>query len=198
MGIYCILADMHITQTTTALSRSEWRTWLEQHHATEREVWLVYQKKETGRPSITYPESLEEALCFGWIDSLIQKIDAEKYARKFNPRRPGSKWSDLNKHLVAKLVSAGRMTAAGLAVVDFPLPDAGAPRPKRSALPLPEWLKAALMTSPVAWKNFNHLPPSHRREYIGWISQAKREQTRQRRIAQAIVRLEKNETLGLK
>ncbi len=143
-------------------------------------------------------KSLEEALCFGWIDSLIQKIDEEKYARKFNPRRPGSKWSELNKHLVAKLVKEGRMTEAGLATVDFNLPEADMPRPKRAELPLPDWLKAGLMTSPKAWENFNSLPPSHRRNYIGWISDAKKEETRQRRIREAIERLEKNERLGMK
>jgi uncharacterized protein YdeI (YjbR/CyaY-like superfamily) len=95
-----------------------------------------------------YLESLEEALCFGWIDSLIQKIDDEKFARKFNPRRAGSKWSELNKHLVAKLVKEGRMTGAGLATMDFTLPEADAMRPKRPALPLPDWLKAGLMISP--------------------------------------------------
>jgi len=189
---------MEITKTAYAASRTEWRVWLEQHHATETEVWLVYYKKGCGKPSVTYLESLEEALCFGWIDSLIQKIDDEKYARKFNPRRTGSKWSDLNKHLVAKLVKEGRMTGAGLAVVDFTLPKADTPRPKRPELPLPDWLKAGLMISPKAWENFNRLPPSHRREYIGWISDAKREETRQRRIREAIERLEKNETLGLK
>jgi uncharacterized protein YdeI (YjbR/CyaY-like superfamily) len=198
LAICCILAAMQMTQTTSAASRAEWRAWLEKHHATETEVWLIFPKRGSDKPSVTYPESLEEALCFGWIDSLIQKIDAEKYARKFNPRRPGSKWSELNKHLVAKLVSEGRMTAAGLAMVDFPLPAANAPRPKRPDLPLPDWLKAGLMTSPAAWNNFNRLPPSHRRNYIGWISDAKKEETRQRRIWQAITMLEKNERLGLK
>ena len=189
---------MEITKTTNAANRIEWRAWLEQHYATETEVWLVYNKKGCGKPSATYLESLEEALCSGWIDSIIQRIDDEKYARKFNPRRAGSKWSELNKHLVAKLVREGSMTVAGLAKVDFTLPEADAPRPKRPELPLPEWLRAGLMTSPNAWKIFNALPPSHRREYIGWISDAKKEETRQRRTREAIERLEKNETLGLK
>ena len=189
---------MEMNKTTSAANRSEWRAWLEKHHSTEREVWLIYYKKDCIKPSVTYLESLEEALCFGWIDSLIQKIDEEKYARKFNPRRPGSKWSELNKHLVAKLVREGRMTGAGLAKVDFSLPEAGGPPPKRPELPLPDWLKAGLMTSPKAWENFNSLPPSRRRNYIGWISDAKKEETRQRRIREAIERLEKNERLGMK
>ncbi len=189
---------MEITKSTTASNRSEWRKWLEIHHDTETEVWLVYTKKGAEQPSVTYLESLEEALCFGWIDSLIQRIDDEKYARKFNPRRAGSKWSELNKHLVAKLVNEGLMTEAGLAKVDFTLPEADAPRPKRPALPLPDWLKAGLMTSRQAWENFNRLPPTHKRTYIGWISDAKREETRQRRMREAIRMLEKNERLGMK
>lgn len=196
--ICCILANMEITKTAYATNRAEWRAWLEKHHATEKEIWLVYYKKGAGKPSATYMESLEEALCFGWIDSLIQKIDEEKYARKFNPRRAGSKWSELNKHLVAKLVKEGRMTEAGLAKVDFSLPAAEAARPKRTPLPLPDWLKTGLMTSPKAWENFICLPPSHRRNYIGWISDAKKEETRQRRIQEAIQMLEKNQKLGLR
>jgi uncharacterized protein YdeI (YjbR/CyaY-like superfamily) len=189
---------MEMTKTTSAANRSEWRAWLEQHHATETEVWLVYYKKGCGKLSVTYLESLEEALCFGWIDSLIHKIDEEKYARKFNPRRPGSQWSELNKQLVAKLVKEGRLTGAGLATVDFSLPETDVPRAKRPELPLPDWLKTGLMTSPKAWENFSKLPPSHRRNYIAWISDAKREETRQRRIREAIRMLEKNERLGMK
>jgi len=189
---------MKITQTFHAPNRVAWRDWLAEHGNQASEVWLVYYKAGTGKSSISYNESLEEALCFGWVDSIIQKIDEEKYARKFTPRKAGSKWSELNKHLVAKLVQEGHMREAGLTKVDFPLSEAPAARPKRPELPLPDWLKAGLMTSPKAWENFNKLPPSHRRNYIGWISEAKKEETRQRRIQEAIGRLEKNETLGLK
>jgi uncharacterized protein YdeI (YjbR/CyaY-like superfamily) len=189
---------MKITQTFTAPDRASWHKWLAEHGNKESEVWLIYFKAGTGKPSISYNDSLEEALCFGWVDSIIQKIDEEKYARKFTPRKAGSKWSELNKHLVAKLVQEGRMTEAGLAKMDFPLHEAQTSRPKRSELSLPDWLKAGLMTSPKAWENFSTLAPSHRRNYIGWISDAKRAETRQRRIQEAIGRLEKNETLGLK
>ena len=189
---------MKITQTFTAPDRATWREWLAEHGMSEKEVWLIYYKAGTSKPTISYEESLEEALCYGWVDSLIQKIDEEKYARKFTPRKPGSKWSELNKHLVAKLVKEGRMTEAGLAKVEFLIEEAASTRPKRPELPLPEWLKAGLMTSPKAWENFQRLAPSHQRNYIGWVSDAKREETRQKRIQEAIARLEKNETLGLK
>ncbi len=188
---------MKITQTFTAPDRESWRKWLEEHGGTEAEVWLVYSKAGSGRKTISYPESLEEALCFGWVDSIIQKIDDESYARKFTPRRAGSKWSELNKHLVAKLVKEGRMTETGLAKVDFALDEAPKARPKRPPLPLPEWLKEALMEHPAAWEGFQKLPPSHQRNYIGWISDAKREETRQKRIRYAIERLEQGLPLGL-
>ncbi|HVM71379.1 MAG TPA: hypothetical protein VMT91_06440, partial [Anaerolineales bacterium] len=87
---------MKITQTFSAPDRATWRNWLAEHGASEREVWLVYYKAGTGLPTISYQDSLEEALCYGWVDSIIQKIDEEKYARKFTPRKPGSKWSELN------------------------------------------------------------------------------------------------------
>jgi uncharacterized protein YdeI (YjbR/CyaY-like superfamily) len=189
---------MKITQTFMAPDRATWRDWLAGHGASETEVWLVYYKAVTGEPTISYQASLEEALCFGWVDSLIQKIDEQKYARKFTPRKPGSKWSELNKHLVAKLIKEGRMTEAGLAKVGFSLEEAPSARPKRPELPLPDWLKEGLMASPQAWENFSRLPPSHQRNYILWISDARREETRQRRIMEAIGRLEKNERLGLK
>ncbi len=189
---------MKITQTFHAPDRAAWREWLAEHGVEESEVWLVYYKAGSSKTSISYQDSLEEALCFGWIDSIIQKIDEEKYARKFNPRRKGSKWSELNKHLVAKLVQEGRMTEAGLAKVEFDLTKAQPARPKRPTLPLPDWLKEGLMTSPTAWENFQKLAPSHQRNYIGWISDAKKEETRQRRIQEAITRLERNETLGIK
>jgi len=189
---------MKITQTFSAPDRATWRNWLAEHGASEREVWLVYYKAGTGLPTISYQDSLEEALCYGWVDSIIQKIDEEKYARKFTPRKPGSKWSELNKHLVAKLIKEGRMTEAGLAKVDFPLEQAPSRRPSRPALPVPDWLQEGLMASPPAWENFSKLPPSHKRNYILWISDAKREETRQKRIREAIGRLEKNERLGLK
>ena len=165
---------MKMPLTFHAPDRAAWREWLAEHGEQEREVWLVHYKAGTGRTGISYNDSLEEALCFGWVDSLIQKIDDQKYARKFTPRRAGSRWSELNKHLVAKLVREGRMTEAGLAKVDFPLNEAAVSRPKRPSLPLPDWLKAGLMTSPIAWENFSNLPPSQRRNYIGWISDARR------------------------
>ena len=130
---------MKITQTFHAPDRATWRAWLAENGHNTREIWLVYYRVGTGRPSISYANSLEEALCFGWVDSIIQKIDEEKYARKFTPRKAGSKWSELNKHLVAKLIQEGRVTEAGLARVDFPDPGS-AGCPSKTSRPAPAGL----------------------------------------------------------
>jgi len=141
---------MEITNTHDVSKRDEWRSWLEEHHARTKEVWLVYYRASTGQSSLNYNDSVEEALCFGWIDSIIKKIDHEKYARKFTPRRAGSKWSASNKHRVLRMIEAGLMTPAGMDKVDFALgevkekydPGIGKPLP-----PLSEELKRTIMES---------------------------------------------------
>jgi uncharacterized protein YdeI (YjbR/CyaY-like superfamily) len=188
---------MDITRTFTAPDRAAWRTWLTGHASTDTEIWLVYFKKHTGKPTVSYLDSLEEALCFGWVDSLIQKIDDDRYARKFTPRKTGSEWSKVNQRLAAKLIREGRMTEAGLARVDFSLAEVEPPRQRPVDMPPPGWLKTGLRTSPLAWENFEKLPPSHQRRYIAWISDAKREETRRKRIREAIALLEGNKRLGI-
>src|SRR5512146_285958 len=114
---------MKMNQTLVAQNRQEWRAWLEQHYQSESEVWLIFSKSHTGQACVSYDDSVEEALCFGWIDSIIQKIDEDRYARKFTPRRLGSEWSPSNKRRIAKLIQEGRMTKFGLAVVTYPHPE---------------------------------------------------------------------------
>src|SRR5438309_6482273 len=109
---------MEITKTLYVTNRDDWRAWLEEHHATEPEVWLIFYRKASGRPRIPYDEAVEEALCFGWIDSLVKRIDDDKFAQKFTPRRDRSKWSALNIRRVRNLIEEGRMTEAGLAKFD--------------------------------------------------------------------------------
>jgi uncharacterized protein YdeI (YjbR/CyaY-like superfamily) len=188
---------MDMTRTFTAPDRAAWRTWLAGHASTDVEIWLVYFKKHTGKRTVSYLDSLEEALCFGWVDSLIQRIDDDRYARKFTPRKTGSEWSEVNRRLAAKLIREGLMTEAGLARVDFSLPEVEPARQRPAEMPMPGWLKAGLRTSPLAWENFEKLPPSHQRRYTAWISDAKREETRQKRIREAIALLEGNKRLGI-
>ena len=120
---------MALTRTFYAKDRAEWRAWLETNHTLETEIWLLFYKRHTGKPRVAYPDAVEEALCFGWIDSTIRRVDDATYAQRFTPRRPGSSWSELNKRRVSRLVQEGRMTKAGLAKVDFALPDPDSPRP---------------------------------------------------------------------
>jgi uncharacterized protein YdeI (YjbR/CyaY-like superfamily) len=110
---------MEITrQPLRAATPQEWRDWLQANHAAAKEVWLVISKKHAGTPSVTYEEATEEALCFGWVDSFMKRVDEEKYVLRYSPRRKGSKWSEINKKRVTKLIEQGRMTQAGIAKID--------------------------------------------------------------------------------
>src|SRR5947209_19674397 len=114
---------MKISETLHITNRDDWRAWLVKNHETEKEVWLVYYKKHTGQPRIPYDDAVEEALCFGWIDSIVKRIDGEKFAQKFTPRQDCTRWSALNRRRVRKLIQAGRMTEAGLTKIDLTAPD---------------------------------------------------------------------------
>lgn len=181
-------------------NRREWRSWLEKNHAVEKEVWLVYFKKHTGKQSIPYDDAVEEALCFGWIDSIVKKIDEERYSRKFTPRKTNSKWSELNKKRVKKMIAQGQMTEHGLVKINeakrtglWDKPD----RPQIS-LEVPEELEQALAKNPQARAFFEQLAPSYREHFIGWITTAKRQATKDRRIKEAVNLLQQGKKLGLK
>jgi len=190
---------MAISKTLHVTSRDEWRAWLANHHESETEVWLISYKKQSGQPRIPYDHAVEEALCFGWIDSIVKRIDDEKFAQKFTPRRDCTKWSALNKRRVRKLIREGRMTEAGRAKIDLAvLDEEPQAKQKKGDLDLPRFVKQALIASPRAWEHFQSLAPSYRRNCIGWIMDAKREETRQRRLREAVSLLEQNKKLGLK
>lgn len=190
---------MEIKQSLVLTNPQEWRAWLAQNHASQREVWLIFYKQHTGQPSITYADALDEALCFGWIDSIIQKVDGERYARKFTPRTNTAKWSEVNLRRVAVLVKEGRMTPAGLEKLREaqPIPPE-APRVKPAPFEIPPEVEQALRSNPQAWQNFNKLPPSHRKRYLGWVLSAKRPETLQKRLQEVIDVLEKDQPLGMK
>lgn len=176
-------------------TRAAWRRWLAAHHDRESEVWLVYAKVHTGKRRIAYVEAVEEALCFGWIDSIVRRLDDDRYAQKYTPRRAGSRWSKLNRARFQRMVEEGRMMAAGLAVAP---PAADDTPPRLGAGDVPPYVETALRQDVRAWENFCALPPSHRKNYLRWIDEAKREETRQRRLAEAIEKLRRNERLGMK
>jgi uncharacterized protein YdeI (YjbR/CyaY-like superfamily) len=183
---------MEIRKTLYVATRDAWRTWLTTHHESESEVWLIYYKQQSGRPRIPYDDAVEEALCFGWIDSIVKRIDDEKFAQKFTPRRNTSKWSELNKRRLRKLIRDGRMTDAGLARIDAATLGEAKGKPSKGGDDIPGFVRQALQSNAKAWKNFQALTPSRRAAYVRLITDAKQEATRQRRLREAIARLEQN------
>lgn len=176
-------------------SRKQWRQWLAAHHASSPGVWLVYHKDHTGVTSIPYDDSVCEALCFGWVDSLIQRLDERRYARKFTPRKPASKWSDSNRRRWSELKAAGLLHAAGLAAA--PTANTYAPPPQAPA-ELPADIAVAFRAHAKAWNFFQALAPTHRRYFVLWIHSAKRPETRQKRIRESVALLAAGKKLGLK
>ncbi len=176
-------------------TRREWRRWLGEHHDSDSEIWLIFHKRHAGVRSLTYNDAVEEALCYGWIDSVVRRLDDARYARKFTPRNAGSKWSSANRRRYADLELRGLVAAPGLKRA--PTNQSGdAPRPSLSEIP--SYIKQALRANPRAWKCFEQLAPSYRRAYIGWIDSAKREQTKVRRLREALSLLAAGKKLGLK
>ncbi len=191
---------MKLAPSAHCTSREEWRDWLQEHHASRGEVWLHYFKKHTGKPSISYRDSVEEALCFGWIDGLKRRVDDERYAHRFTPRKEKSKWSPLNIRLAQEMIAQGKMTEAGLAAFNKRIAYEEEFLEKRDKveLPAPEKFKKALQANPIALKNFKALAPGYRKQFIGWITSAKREETRSKRTIEAVHLLEQNKKLGMK
>jgi uncharacterized protein YdeI (YjbR/CyaY-like superfamily) len=168
-------------------SRAAWRAWLKEHHSTSTGVWLVYAKKHTGIPSLTYADAVEEALCFGWIDSLLHPIDDSFYRQVFTPRKPKSAWSAVNRQRVERLIEGGSMTAAGLALVTLAKKTGRwEAHAKSESLTLPPDLKRALAASPAAKKNWPTYTESQRKMFLYSVHGAKRPETRARRVARVI------------
>lgn len=182
-------------KTFTAAGIEQWRHWLAEHHDSGAEVWLVFPKRHTGLPSVSYAEALDEALCFGWIDSLVRRLDEARYARKFTPRKPDSRWSDTNRKRWAELAAAGRLRPAGLERA--PTDRTYEPRPRMPST-VPRYIRDALRRRPAARDRFERLPPSERRRYLGWIHSARRPETKARRLEEAIRLLSMGRPLGLK
>lgn len=189
-----------MSEELLVVDRSDWRKWLSRNHATMKVVWLVYFKKHTGNPGIPYEDSVEEALCFGWIDSLVKRVDDEKYIRKFSPRKTGSTWSETNKKRAEKMIAEGKMTEAGMVKVEEAKKSGEWFRktPSKKELVVPPFIQEALNGNQKAKENFNRLAPTYKRHYIGWITSAKREETRVRRLEESLELLEQNKKLGLK
>ena len=168
-------------------SSADFRKWLERHHATAQELWVGYYKKDSGKPSITWPESVDEALCFGWIDGLRKRVDATSYKIRFTPRRPRSIWSAVNIRRAEELIKAGRMQPAGLKAFEARTEDRSRVYSyEQKDEPLDEQYARQLRANKQAWKFFQAQPPGYRKMMTRWIVSAKKEETRQKRLAQLI------------
>jgi uncharacterized protein YdeI (YjbR/CyaY-like superfamily) len=182
-------------------TRSQWRKWLDQNHDKDTNgIWLVFYKKTTGRPSIGYDAAVEEALCFGWIDSIIKRIDDSKYCRKFTPRKNDSRWSKSNRKRVERIIKEGRMTEFGLAKIEAAKRSGNWGRDSGLIIPstIPEELSIALSRNKKASDFFEKLAPTYRKHFIGWIMTAKRPSTKASRLKESLALLARGEKLGLK
>lgn len=181
--------------------RAAWRAWLQDNHDSEPDgVWLVYYKPHTNKPCVPYDDSVCEALCFGWVDSLIRKLDEDRYARKFTPRKPDSHWSESNRARVEALIEQGLMTAAGMALVEAARAsgrwlDDG--RPEVDDRPC-QAFRDALAANRDAAAHYDGLTPAQQRQFNLWINTAKKPETRANRLAESIRLLNRGEKLGMK
>ena len=177
-------------ETLYVKDRREWRAWLRKHGATCQEIWLVYCKKNSGKPSVPYDHAVEEALCYGWIDGQTRALDDLRYLPRFTPRRPGSNWAPSNLKRVKRLIAEGRMTRAGLKVFNVP---------RKTAPPLPTQMPRELekffKTQAEAWSNSRGFPPYYRRMTAGWVASAKRDETRRKRLDKLIAFSARNERI---
>lgn len=177
--------------TLDVRGRAEWRAWLAENGTKYREIWLVYYKKDGHGQGISYDDSLDEALCFGWIDGKVRKLDEARYVRRFTPRKPDSFWSGSNIERVNRLKADGRMTASGLNVFrPGRRRDAGV-MPKQ----LPKELEKQFKKNRDAWKNYKLFSPSYRRMTAAWVSSAKRDDTRLKRLEKLIAWSARNEKI---
>jgi uncharacterized protein YdeI (YjbR/CyaY-like superfamily) len=167
-------------------SSDEFRDWLEANHATEEEVLVGFHKKHTGRPTMSWAESVREALCFGWIDGKTRRIDDDAFCVRFTPRRPGSNWSALNVRHVEELTRAGRMRPAGIAAFEARAPRKGIAYENRHAAKLTREHETQFRANRRAWEFFQAQPAGYRQTAIFWVVSAKREETRDRRLATLI------------
>lgn len=180
---------MQITETLYVTHRDEWRKWLSENHATKKEIWLVSYSKTSGKPSMLYLHAVEEALCFGWIDGIAKKMDAQRSAQRFTPRRSQSNWTELNKERVKRLIQNGRMTEAGLRVI---------PDLSPNAFQIPNDILEALQADEQTWRNFQQFPDVYTRIRIGYIEEVRRQPHEfQKRLNNFLKKTRENKMFGV-
>lgn len=183
-----ILMSMKTLQTLYVTTQKEWRSWLKKNYKTEKEIWLVYYKKTSGKPRIEYNDAVEEALCFGWIDSTVRKLDEERFAQRFTPRKPKSGYSQANKERLRKLIADGKVMKDVLAALGD-LAD--------EKFEIPTDILKAIQANKEAWGNFQNFSDSYVRIRIAFIDGArKRPEEFQKRLNYFIKMTEKNKQFG--
>ena len=163
---------MKIGKTFYAANRKQWRSWLAKNHRSESEIWLIYYKKDSGIARIPYNDAVEEALCYGWIDSTLKPKDELSYLQRFSPRRKNSKLSEMNKERVRRLIKAKKMTRFGLEIIQHHMENGSNGSNRSTRLKnfiVPEDILVALKADPLSWKNFKKFPESYKRIRTGWI-----------------------------
>ncbi len=190
---------MGITETLYIKNRGEWREWLQVNFGSKKEIWLIYYKKHTGKPRIPYADAVEEAICFGWIDSTVKRVDEEIYVQKFTPRKPRSLWSVLNKERANEMIQTGLMTPAGLEKIKEAKKNGRWEEAytSKKKVEIPADLSKMLKSDPQANRNFTNFAYSYRSLYINWINYAKKDETRQRRIKEVVKRSSENQKPGM-
>lgn len=179
---------MNVTKTLYVTSREDWRKWLQKNYKAEKEIWLVYYRKQTGKPRIPYNDAVDEALCFGWIDSIVKNLDQERFAQRFSPRNPKSAYSQTNKERLRKLVEQGKVTKEVLAT----LGDISAGK-----FEIPRDILHALKANKQAWANFQKYSASYQRIRIAFIDGARhRPEEFDKRLKHFIKMTEKNKQFG--
>ena len=179
--------------TVHAKTRKEWRRWLEKNHQSEKSVWLIIYKKESNTPSVYYPEAVDEALCFGWIDSKANKRDKTSYYQFFSRRNPKSKWSRVNKEKVTYLIEQGLMQRAGFEMIEIAKQlGTWTALDEVENITIPEDLQELFLKNKTAFGNWENFPRSSKRGILEWIVNAKKPETRQKRIEETVSLAGKN------
>ncbi len=179
---------MEVSETLYVNNRDDWRSWLESHYKTESEIWLVYYRKESGKPRIPYNEAVEEALCYGWIDSITRTIDQERYAQRFTPRKPAGKYSQTNKERLKRLIQQGKVIPEVLAILE---------NVDLETFEYPADIMLALRENEQAWENFQSYSGSYQRIRIAYIDGARdRPGEYEKRLQHLLKMTEQNKQFG--
>lgn len=185
---------MTIGETLYITDREQWRIWLIDHHTNKKDIWLIYYRQDSGLPRIPYSDAVEEALCFGWIDSIVKRLDDQCFVQRFSPRKPKSVLSELNRERIRRMIALGRMTQAGLDAVRH----AFDPSVPQASLCISPDILQALRHDAQTWDNFEHFTDSYKRIRMDWIESARvRPAEFEKRLAYFLKMTAKNKTFGM-